>query len=257
MIVGQFHAGSGLGNQLHRYVMTRVVAMDNGYDWGMLNTGMFKGYGFLNIDMGSELDDSVTYEEFQEKKTFNSQGSDIRDYDWDGIKDIRDNTIIDGEFQGEKYYEHHRNLIDRWLTVDPIDLGNNICIINFRGGEYQYFSELFLSIEYWNNAIERMMALNPHMIFKVVTDDVALAQTFFPHYEINHDIGQDWRSIRYAKYLILSNSSFAILPAWLNRNAYTIAPWGWARHNMGYWALEQNKMKKWNYLDKNNEIHTF
>lgn len=257
MIIGQFHQGSGIGNQLHRYVMTRILAMDKGYDWGMLNPGFFKGHTFLNLDIGSELDDSITYDEYYEKKIVNLHGTDVRGYDWDGILNIKDNTVIDGEFQGERYYEHHRDKIDSWLTVEPIDLGENVCIINFRGGEYQYFPELFLTLKYWNDAIERMLTINPNMIFRVVTDDVPLAQAFFPNYEISHDIGKDWRSIRYAKYLILSNSSFAILPAWLNTEAYIIAPWGWARHNMEYWALEQNKMKGWNYIDKNNEIHNF
>lgn len=255
MIIGQFFQGSGLGNQLHRYIMTRVLAMDKGYEWGILNPGNFKGHSFLDLDMGYPLDDTVQYNSYTEKRVDNTEGVDIRDYDWAGIKNVKDNTIIDGEFQGEKYYEHHRDLINRWLTVEPVDLGENVCIINFRGGEYQYFPDLFLTQKYWNDAIERMVALNQNMVFKVVTDDTALAQVFFPYYEIQHEIGKDWRSIRYAKYLILSNSSFAILPAWLNQEAYVIAPWGWARHNKGFWALKQNKYKAWHYLDKDNEIH--
>ena len=35
MIVGTFWKGSGLGNQLHRYVMTRVLAADKGFEFGM------------------------------------------------------------------------------------------------------------------------------------------------------------------------------------------------------------------------------
>jgi hypothetical protein len=258
MIAGIFHNGSGLGNQLHRYVMTRVLAMDKGFDWGMIDTGNFKGHQFLNLDMGSELDDSVAYHEFYEKRVNNAHGVDIRDYDWEGINNIRDHTIIDGEFQGEKYYEHHRDKIDSWLAVEPLDLGDNVCIINFRGGEYIQYPDLFLTYQYWERAIEKMREINPHMVFRVVTDDVDSASIMFPHFEIQHEMAKDWRSIRYAKYLILSNSSFAILPAWLNKEAYIIAPWGWARHNIGYWALEQNKMKGWNYLktDGTYEIYT-
>ena len=56
MIVGVFHQGSGLGNQLHRYVATRVRAADLGVDWGMLynpdGSGKvegFKGSSFIDI----------------------------------------------------------------------------------------------------------------------------------------------------------------------------------------------------------------
>lgn len=254
MVSGIFHLGSGTGNQLHRYVMTRVLAMDKDLDWGMNNPGYFKGHSFLNLDMGSEVED-IEHEYFEKRVNY-ADGSDIRGYDWEGIKNVQDNTVIDGEFQGEKYYEHHRNRIDSWLSVEPIDLGENVCIINFRGGEYQYFPDLFLTVDYWNQAIAKMVEINPTMVFRVVTDDPDLAQVFFPHYEIQHEIGKDWRSIRFAKYLILSNSSFAILPAWLNKGAYIIAPWGWARHNKGYWALSQNKMKGWQYqkLDGTYEI---
>lgn len=256
MISGVFHKGSGLGNQLHRYVMTRVLAMDKGYDWGMEGTGNFKGHSFLNLDMGLIPDEIENW--YEEKRVNNENGVDIRGYDWEGILTIKDNTSIDGEFQGEKYYEHHKYLINRWFSVEPIDLGENVCIISFRGGEYQYFPELFLTVDYWNRAIQTMIEINPDMIFRVVTDDVSLAQIFFPNYEISHEIGKDWRSVRYAKYLILSNSSFAIFPAWLNENACKIiAPWGWARHNKGYWALEQNKMKGWAYQKLNGRYEQF
>ena len=56
MIYGIFHQGSGLGNQLHRYVATRVKAADLGMDWSMIydhdDSGKlegFKGQNFMNI----------------------------------------------------------------------------------------------------------------------------------------------------------------------------------------------------------------
>lgn len=251
MISGIFFTGSGTGNQLHRYVMTRVLALDKNLEWGMIDTGNFKGYSFLNLDMGKPVN-MEDYSFYTEKRVNNDQGVDIRGYDFEGIESVKDNTIIDGEFQGYRYYEHHRDLIDRWLEVEPIDLGENICIINFRGGEYTLYPDLFLSKEYWDKAISTMREKNPNMVFRVVTDDVETARVFFPHFEIQHEIGKDWRSIRYAKYLILSNSSFGILPAWLNTEAFVIAPKWWARHNIsdGYWALSQNIYKNWYYLDR-------
>lgn len=257
MICGKFHTGSGLGNQLHRMVMVRCLAMDKDFDWGMDCIGDFKGFSlFRNMYFGSPVEGIEDF--YLEPPKVNEFGTDVRDYDWKGINAIKDNTFVDGEFQGYKYYEHHINNIDRWLAVEPLEMSDRLCIINFRGGEYQYFPELFLTIDYWNTAIETMLKVRPDMHFKVVTDDVDLARIFFPKNEIEHDIEKDWRSIRYAKYLILSNSSFAILPAWLNEDCKkTIAPWGWARHNIGYWALEQNKMPGWDYQRLNGTYETF
>ena len=57
MIIGYFHQGSGLGNQLARYVATRVKALDLGVDWNMVykwdgsgKEAGFKGSSFINID---------------------------------------------------------------------------------------------------------------------------------------------------------------------------------------------------------------
>ncbi len=257
MIVGQFHTGSGLGNQLHRYIMTRVLAMDKGLEWGMDNPGNFKGHSLFKLDMGQPIEGIEHI--YNEKRVNNEEGVDIRGYDWEGINHIKDNTVIDGEFQGELYYEHHRERINSWLKVEPIDLGDNICILNFRGGEYLGYSDLFLSRTYWYNAINKMLEKNPHMIFRVVTDDVDTARLYFPTLDIQHEISKDWRSIRYAKYLILSNSSFAILPAWLNNEAYIIAPKYWARHNVsyGYWAMSQNMYKNWMYMNRKGELQSY
>ena len=60
MIIGQFHQGSGLGNQLARLVATRVRAADLGVDWAMMynhdNSGKekgFKGSSFIDLSKAS------------------------------------------------------------------------------------------------------------------------------------------------------------------------------------------------------------
>lgn len=255
MITGLIHQGSGLGNQLHRYVMTRVLALDKGYDYSFDGVGNFKGFSFMNLDWGSPLDKfSKT---FMEERINTPQGVDIRPYD-PRINDVEDETVIDGEFQDEKYFDHRKNFVREWLKVEPINLSEDLCVINFRGGEYKYFPDLFLTRNYWKDAIMNMRKINPNMTFRVVTDDVDEARAFFGmEFEVRHDIGSDWRHIRYAPYLILSNSSFAILPALLNQNLQAvIAPKFWARHNVsdGYWALEQNIYRGWHYQDREGNL---
>lgn len=252
MIACIFHKGSGLGNQLHRYVMARVIASDNGWEFGVINPENFKGSSFMNLDTGVPVK-GLLYE-FQEAKEINEFGNDVRDYDF-RVKDIQDFTLIDGEFQGENYFKHRLNEIREWLEpyhpyLEDSDGPDNLCIINFRGGEYVGVPDLFLLQKYWNEAITKMREINPDMKFQVETDDVKTANEFFPEFYVAPNyIVLNWMHIRKAKYLILSNSSFAILPALLNQNAKTIiAPKYWAGHNKGYWQLKQNQYEKFTYI---------
>lgn len=85
------------------------------------------------------------------------------------------------------------------------------------------------------------------MKFEVHTDDPNLAQQFFPDYPILADIGLNWRSIRYAKHLIVSNSAFAVIPALLG-SGDVLAPRYWARRNIGQWSMPSNYYKKFSYI---------
>lgn len=262
MITGIFHQGSGLGNQLHRYVATRVLALDKGYEWGMTYTQDdsgkptgFKGSDFMKLDLGKKYDGLAT-NHWNEKKVIEN-GVDIRGYDPE-INFVKDNTIIDGEFQDERYWKHRIHEVNEWLKVEPIDIPEDVCVIGFRGGEFAVFPELFLTKDYWDNGIEIMKDINPNMKFEVHTDDPITAKSFFPEFSVINDIGINWRSIRYAQYSIIANSSFYILPRLLKhyelphqigrRGAITIAPRYWARRNTGVWALPQNYYSKFRYI---------
>jgi hypothetical protein len=244
MVNGIFHSGSGLGNQLHRYVATRVLALDKGYRFGMLNGELFKGSSFMDLDI--RLPDEGDYVEWVEKKVVEN-GVDIRSYDPE-FNFIPDNTIIDGEFQDQRYFQHRLPEINKWLRVKSLNVPDDVCIINFRGGEYTLFQDLFLPKRYWEKAIQIMLGINPDMKFEVHTDDKLTAELFFPSFPIYQDMGLNWRSIRFAKYSILSNSSFAILPALLSDAEKIIAPRGWARHNTKTWALPSNYYDRFHYI---------
>lgn len=252
MITGIFHKGSGLGNQLHRYVATRVLAMDKGYEFGIVAPDLFKGKDFMSLDIG--LVNEIEYGIYEGGKVIANSSYPLWEewnkhcYDPD-YNFIEDNTVIDGEFQDERYFEHRLPQIREWLQVEPLDMPDDVCVINFRGGEYQYVPELFLPQEYWDKAVALMKEKYPFIRFEVDTDDMETARKFFPDYPIFHNIGLNWRSIRYAKHLILSNSSFAILPALLNEDVReVICPRYWNRYNTKQWDFPQNYYKKFMYI---------
>lgn len=245
MIAGIFHQGSGLGNQLFRYIATRIKALDLGVDFGMIYPQQFKGVSFMNLDMGCEVPD-YGLNHFEEKKVVEN-GVDIRGYDPE-FNFIEDNTIIDGEFQDERYFGHRMKEIDEWLKVELLDMPDNLCIIGYRGGEYTLYPDLFLTKEYWDKGMKAMRDINPDMKFVIHTDDKETAKQFFGgKYPIVQDIEMNWRSVRFAKYAIIANSSFYILPRLLN-GGITIAPRFWARRNTRVWALPQNFYKSFLYI---------
>jgi hypothetical protein len=244
MIKGCFHQGSGVGNQLFRYVATRVLATDKGYDFGMENPELFKGQSFMHLDLGKQGNTSKV---FNEKKIVEN-GIDVRGYDPE-INFVEDDTSIDGEFQDPRYFEHMLDEIREWLKVEPLDMPDDVCAIGFRGGEYFGIWDLFLTKDYWDDAIELMRKENPNMRFEVHTDDLELARKFFPTIDVIHDVGINWRAFRYAKYAIISNSSFYILPCLLNTDVKkVIAPRYWARRNIKVWALPSNYYKQFKYI---------
>lgn len=239
MIACIFYKGSGIGNQLARYVATRCLAFDKGYEFGVINPENFKGKDFMRLDMGVPV--SGLMHEWNERKIVNDDGYDVREYD-QSILDVNDFTLVDGELQDERYFMHRMDEIRLWLKVDPIEDKN---IINFRGGEYVGVKDLFLPAEYWDLSVDES--------YEVHTDDPETARKFFPNLKIVSDIGINWRSIRYAKNLILSNSSFAILPALLNETVdNVVAPLYWAGYHKGYWQLPENIYNNFTYVHHEN-----
>ena len=260
MITGIFHQGSGLGNQLHRYVATRVRALDLGVDWRMIyrpdGSGKeegFKGHSFMPIDLEKvlfEFNGPPLRISWQEKKV-RENGVDVSSYDPE-FNFIEDDIVIDGEFQDERYWEHREKEVNEWLKVEPPEVPNDTCVIGFRGGEFALYPDLFLTKEYYEEAINIMVEKHGIKRFEVHTDDEVLAKEFFGDIPIIHDIGINWRSMRSARFAIIANSSFFILPRWLRAGeaplSETIAPRYWGRRNVKTWSMNQNYYPRFKYI---------
>ena len=233
MIYGCFHQGSGVGNQLHRYIATRMLARAKKEGFGMIAPDLFKGASFMKLNMGASVMDYHV-----EAHT----GRVVPNIELD---------ILDGEFQNSIIWKGMIHWVRDWLKVEPLHMPDDLCVINFRGGEYKIFPELYLPKEYWDLAVKMMRETNPDMKFVVHTDDLEEAKKFFPDFYIVSDIEDNWRSIRYARYLILSNSSFAILPASIGNADRIIAPKYWARYNTREWINQDNATYNFEYIHHN------
>lgn len=282
MIGTEFIDGQGLGNQLFCYVTARAVALENGYDFGTAGQERFavnihsdRGMYFMDVDLGHAISE-------EEKKRFNiyhdaetrlyigNSGHDLTHGCYvagadPGIHRVADNTLIYGNMQDESYFVKYLPQVREWLKVKPEYDSyeysrENLCIINMRGGEYTGSPELLINRRYWLNGMKEMKKVRPDMEFMIITDDVKTAQRMLPGIPAHHfDIGKDYVTLKNAHYLLLSNSSFACLPAHTSGTLkFAIAPKYWARHNVsdGYWASEQNIYSLFHYMDRQGRVFT-
>lgn len=280
MIGTEFLKGQGLGNQLFCYVTARCIARELGAEFGTagqeqlaVNIHSKKDMYFMDMDLGINITDPSLLHAYQEKETrlfLGNSGHDLTHGCYIAGEDVSlhtlpDDTLIYGNMQDEGYFLKYMDEIKDWLKVKPeYDsyefTRDNLCIINVRGGEYTGSPELFLDRKYWLNGIRNMKKIRSDMEFIIVTDDVEAAKKVLPGIPIYHgDLDRDYVMIKNARYLLLSNSTFACFPAFTSETAqFIIAPKYWARHNVsdGYWASEQNIYSGFHYQDRRGRLFT-
>lgn len=282
MIGTEFIDGQGLGNQLFCYVTARAVAKENGYEFGTAGQERFavnihsdRGMYFMDVDLGYRItqEEKQNFSIYQDAETRLYIGNSKHDMEYgcyiagrdEGIHHVKDNTLIYGNMQDESYFLPYLSDVKEWLKVKPEYDSyeysrENLCIINMRGGEYTGSPELFIDKKYWIHGMAEMKKLRPDMEFMIITDDVESARKMLPGIPAFHfDIGKDYVTLKNAHYLLLSNSSFACLPAHTSETLkYAIAPKYWARHNVsdGYWASEQNIYSLFHYMDRKGRLFT-
>lgn len=280
MIGTEFLKGQGLGNQLFCYVSARCLAKDLDCEFGTagqeqlaVNIHSKKGMYFMDMELGTLISDISGFDIYKEEEKRLYLKNCVHDMTYgcyvagadENLYRISDNTLIYGNLQAQRYFLHRREEIKQWLKVkeeyDSYEFTkDNLCIINVRGGEYVDNHALFLRRKYWLDAIKNMRKLRHDMEFMIVTDDVEAAKRLLPGIPVYHfELAKDYVTIKNARYLILSNSTFAFFPAFTSETVRKIiAPKYWARHNVsdGYWASEQNIYEDFVYQDKKGKLFT-
>jgi hypothetical protein len=278
-----------LGNHMWQYAVCRTVAEKLGYEWGInsspthdYHNGMNQMY-FMDVDFGKPIE-GIEYDFYENWIHHQGVNEHVNVTLLDEtIWKISDNTKIFGHngalgaiLQSEKYFENYEDNIKSWFKINKeheerynkkledlgIQLDENTCVINFRGGEYRNILNVVCRREYWRDSINHMLSINPNMKFIVITDDPEFASYYMPfQIPCYHDeIGFDFYVINKSKWVILSNSTFGWWAAWLNDTANLIlAPKYWASHNNsnGYWSVGESYTKKFNYVNRNGVIENY
>ena len=250
-----------LGNQLWQYAVCRSIAEKNGYSFHIPRN--FLGSELFDCSLGVEKD--LTYKIYYDNFMCKSGTAQFCN---PNIFNIEDFTRLVGFFQAERYIRDNKKNVSNWFRLKNINsnlltelrLDSDVCVINFRGGDYKSFSDVFLEESYWQFSIAEMKKINPQMKFIVVTDDIEEAKTFFPDLSIYHfNMSEDFLLVSQAKYLIIANSTFSWWAAWLNsKSQMTIAPKYWFKHNKseGWWAPGESITRDFHYMDRGGALKT-
>jgi hypothetical protein len=271
-----------------QYAVCRTIAEKLGYEWGINPSpshDYFNGQSqmtFMNVDFGKTVE-GIIHEYHEPWKTITHVDEVNVTTLNKSLYRIQDNTILLGDkgakggiYQSEDYIIDRKEDIKKWFEIKKeskdyydsllsemgISLDENLCVINFRGGEYRSIPNVLLRKEYWKDAINNMLKINPNMKFLLITDDVPCANIFmpFPIKAIHVDVGFDFYVVNQAKWLIISNSTFGWWAAWLNITANKIiAPKYWARHNVsdGYWATGDAYTRSFTYMDREGNLFDY
>ena len=271
-----------------QYAVCRVIAERLGYEWGINPSPSHDYFGgqsqmtFMDVDFGKPVE-YIRIEFHETWKTLKHVDDVNITMLNDSLYEIKDNTIMlgangakGGIYQSEDYLlsrkkdviewfkikEDYKTIYEKKLEEIGVVLDENLCVINFRGGEYRGIPNVLLRKEYWRDSINHILSINPNMKFLLVTDDVPCANSFmpFPIQAIHVDVGFDFYAVNQAKWLIISNSTFGWWAAWLNTKANKIiAPRYWARHNVsdGYWATGDAYTSCFTYMDRDGNLYDY
>ena len=277
MIITEFYRGQGFGNQLWLYAVVRSASRKLSCDFSIISYHRFKGRNFLNLDPGQSLDYKSSNRPNPNRPTFIENYITDKNLTLQNYSNfIKVSSKIDGSFQIEELIQDDRDYYKTIFKVSQkitIDLAN-VCIINLRGGEYSGVPQLLLPREYYVKAMEMMKINNPNFEFKIITDDLKLAKSYFPELEVlsKHPrsvaaiqarypsatkIQFDFSTLQNAGGLILSNSSFSWWGAWTNCVAtQIIAPKFWSNYNNPKfgWAPMGIFTSGWSFLDSTGKI---
>ncbi len=277
MIGTEFLQGQGLGNRLFCYITARSVAATRGDTFATAGQEWLRA-DFLDLDLGEKLDHEKAaaishYHEHEERLYLPTSAHDMvhgifvagADENILNPDKLPGDVLLEGNLQAQSYFASYKEEIRQWLRVKPEYESNeytadDLCILNVRGGEYENKPELYLRKKYWQDAMACMKEENPAMRFMIITDDVEQTKKLLPGIECHHfSPEKDYVTVKNARYLIISNSSFAFFPAYTSTTVRkVIAPQYWARHNVsgGYWASEQNIYDGFWYLGRDGKLRS-
>ena len=214
-----------LGNQLFQYAICRIVAEKNGYEYSIPKE--WQGQNLFECSLGVDCEQEENLNTFKEgENKFNPE-----------VFDVKDNTILDGFWQSDKYLYGYEEKIKEWFKpkkINSINIEDDTCVIHLRMKD-RYNRDLKLPKEYFDIAKRIVKSkVDQSIKFLIVTDSPEMAKSYFKDDEItNNNMEADFFTIYQAKHKIISASTFSWWASWLNatKDSLIIAPNRWFNYN--------------------------
>ena len=287
MIVTKFYKGQGLGNQLWVYAVLRAIAWKKNYDFGIESKKNFKAKKFMEIDLGKRVwalphRNPVGLKPISIKKVIFEPRRYIKSLKMESnqtseeVMNISDFTKIEGYLQSVNYIKDYQSELSVIMQVKNLNksiVDENLCYINIRGGDFAGVLDISVPRDYYLKAIEIMKERHGIDSFRIITDDPVYASNLLREVSIissafkysflrtksnfSNKVSQDFFLLQNAKFLILSNSTFAWWAAWTNlKSPFVIAPiyWGNPLNKHRVWAPEDIIVSNWWYLNEDGAI---
>jgi hypothetical protein len=238
-----------LGNHLFQYVICRIVAEKNGYNFFIPDQGYLNEV-FSEMEFGHKDGDTTEAYTDSDSQIFNPEIFKVSDY-----------THLTGFFQSEKYFQDQEDRVKSWFKINLDDETEKIlkefnpesfCYIHIRGGDNVGKSHNWLAPKnYYVQSMERIKENFGISKFCIITDDVNLSSSWFPEIPIaSKNLTIDFKLLYFSKFCIISNSTFSWWAAWLSNKNIVIAPNYWLNYNQpeGGFYPSDIKTKKFTYL---------
>lgn len=259
----------GLGNQLFQYAAGRQLADSRRtrlkLDIRNFSTDKRRTYALHNFNIEEKFFDRLDNFVIKAKERIRKLSSKIgitgltAIYKENGMlydekfMNLGDNVYLDGYWQCEKYFKPIEYIIRKEFMVKSPPAGMNkqyleiirsvnAVSIHVRRGDYitDEITNAFhgvCSLDYYNRAIDRMIAEIDAPYFFIFSDDMEwtkanLTIEGFPVMYVDHNGTADYEDLRLmytCRHHIIANSSFSWWGAWLNTNTEkkVIAPKRW------------------------------
>lgn len=274
MILVDLKDGQGLGNQLWLIATGIFISKKKSRKLVLRNIDQFFAKNLLTDKFFSEIElfdlkhlniEWSVFSPLAFKNIKFNENIDLRDSEkFLDFFDIYEYVEIDGNYQSillipppkilREYFNFDKNSLKR--SIDP-----NVCLINVRGGDYLgLFRSPSVNLKYFYNCIDIFKKKIPNVEFKIVTDDYEYVRNILPQFEIiQGGIEEDFINLQNAKYLILSNSSFAFFPVYLSNQVNLVfAPYGWASSNQilknKFWMSPCNFNEKFIFINEQGQL---
>jgi hypothetical protein len=233
MIIFERLGGWGLGNSLFQIATTISIALDNNMDYYFPNNCNFKRVRF---NQNSFFKNELPWIDLTTIKNFGRWGTGDIKYIKPPI--FNKTTIIDGFFQSEKYFKHHRDKILKLFDLKDVYkehiknkykhiLNNNSCSLHIRRGDYLNAREMkILDLDYYRKAVKYF---NTDTLFVIFSDDINWCKENFGFIEKKifieekNDLLEMYLMSLFTKNII-ANSTFSWWGAWLGNNNEVIMP---------------------------------